>query len=390
MHIFWFSNAPWVSTGYGTQTKVNVPRIKALGHKVTMGANYGLMGAVLTLGDGDAIYPLGLDRTGNDVIGAHAMQCKADIVITLYDSWAFRPHAMSGIRWCPWAPVDHDPIPPPVKQALSMAWQPIAYSRFGLAQMQSVGLDAAYVPHCLDMDEYLPGDQAQARARLGLPQDAFVAAMVAANKGFPSRKAFCETLAAWKDWLDETGHTDAVLYLHTYRGPEMSGVNLDDLLQALNVDRQNVVFCDQYQNILGFPTHYMVDVYDAADVLLSPSMGEGFGLPILEAQACGCPVIVGDWTSMPELCFAGWKVEGQRYFTPIGSFQYVPFIASITDALRQAYAAKGDAELRACARHGALAYDAQIVAENYWRPVLTRIAEQIEAAAGDPAETVLL
>ena len=390
MHIFWFSNAPWVSTGYGTQTRVNVPRIKALGHKVTLGANYGLQGAMLSTGDGDAIYPLGLERSGNDVIGAHATHCKADIVITLYDSWAFRAHAMSAIRWCPWAPVDHEPIPTPVKQALGMAWQPIAYSLFGQREMQNAGLDAAYVPHCLEMDQYAPGDQYESRERLGLPQDVFVAAMVAANKGVPSRKSFPEAFMAWKAFLDESDHKDAVLYLHTYKGPEMTGLDLEECLEAVGVPKANVVFCDQYHNILGFPSSYMVDVYRAADVLLSPSMGEGFGLPILEAQACGCPVIVGDWTSMPELCFAGWKVHGQRFYTPIGSFQYIPNIRDITWALRDAYAAKGNAELREQARQGALAYDADLVAETYWKPVLTKIEEEIASATGDPVGTVLL
>jgi glycosyltransferase involved in cell wall biosynthesis len=161
-------------------------------------------------------------------------------------------------------------------------------------------------------------------------------------------------------------------------------------LEAVGVPKANVVFCDQYHNILGFPSSYMVDVYRAADVLLSPSMGEGFGLPILEAQACGCPVIVGNWTSMPELCFAGWKVSGQRFYTPIGSFQYIPNIRDITWALRDAYAAKGNAELREQARQGALAYDADLVAETYWKPVLTKIEEEIASATGDPVGTVLL
>ena len=138
MRIFWWSNAPWTSTGYGSQTRVNVPRIRGLGHEVVLGANHGLRGAMLNLGDGINIYPLGLERSGNDVLAAHAAHCKADVVITLYDSWAFRPNATSSIRWCPWAPVDHEPIPAPVRQALSVAWQPIAYSQFGVQQMMTV------------------------------------------------------------------------------------------------------------------------------------------------------------------------------------------------------------------------------------------------------------
>jgi glycosyltransferase involved in cell wall biosynthesis len=43
---------------------------------------------------------------------------------------------------------------------------------------------------------------------------------------------------------------------------------------------------------LGFITrHELVALYGAASVLLYPSLGEGFGLPILEAMACGTPVI---------------------------------------------------------------------------------------------------
>ncbi len=41
--------------------------------------------------------------------------------------------------------------------------------------------------------------------------------------------------------------------------------------------------------------------YNAAEVLLFPSLYEGFGMPILEAMACGCPVITSNVSSMPEV-----------------------------------------------------------------------------------------
>jgi glycosyltransferase involved in cell wall biosynthesis len=40
--------------------------------------------------------------------------------------------------------------------------------------------------------------------------------------------------------------------------------------------------------------------YQAADVLVYPSFSETFGLPILEAMACGCPVVTSDVSAMPE------------------------------------------------------------------------------------------
>jgi glycosyltransferase involved in cell wall biosynthesis len=41
--------------------------------------------------------------------------------------------------------------------------------------------------------------------------------------------------------------------------------------------------------------------YRAADVLVYPSFNETFGLPILEAMACGCPVVTSNQSSMPEV-----------------------------------------------------------------------------------------
>jgi glycosyltransferase involved in cell wall biosynthesis len=45
----------------------------------------------------------------------------------------------------------------------------------------------------------------------------------------------------------------------------------------------------------------MVFVYNAADLLVYPSSYEGFGMPVLEAMACGTPVIALDNTSFPEI-----------------------------------------------------------------------------------------
>lgn len=46
----------------------------------------------------------------------------------------------------------------------------------------------------------------------------------------------------------------------------------------------------------------LAGLYQGAKALVFPSFYEGFGIPPLEAMACGCPVIVSDAASMPEVC----------------------------------------------------------------------------------------
>ena len=50
----------------------------------------------------------------------------------------------------------------------------------------------------------------------------------------------------------------------------------------------------------GVPHEETVHFYRAADVFVYPSFNETFGLPILEAMACGCPVVTSDVSAMPE------------------------------------------------------------------------------------------
>lgn len=65
--------------------------------------------------------------------------------------------------------------------------------------------------------------------------------------------------------------------------------------QELKVD-DKVIFT-------GFiPLNDLPLFYNACEVLVYPSFYEGFGLPPLEAMACGTPVIVSNVTSLPEVC----------------------------------------------------------------------------------------
>lgn len=65
-------------------------------------------------------------------------------------------------------------------------------------------------------------------------------------------------------------------------------------------------------HFLGYvPLKMMPSLYREAQMLVFPSLYEGFGLPLLEAMACGCPVITSNTSSMPEVC-----ADAALYFNP--------------------------------------------------------------------------
>jgi glycosyltransferase involved in cell wall biosynthesis len=45
----------------------------------------------------------------------------------------------------------------------------------------------------------------------------------------------------------------------------------------------------------------LVQIYSAADILVAPSLHEGFGMTLLESMACGTPVITANLSAMPEV-----------------------------------------------------------------------------------------
>ncbi|MEA5573567.1 glycosyltransferase family 1 protein [Calothrix sp. UHCC 0171] len=57
-----------------------------------------------------------------------------------------------------------------------------------------------------------------------------------------------------------------------------------------------------YIKYLGKPDKSkLVEIYNAADMLIAPSLYEGFGITLLEAMACGTPVITSNVSAMPEV-----------------------------------------------------------------------------------------
>ncbi len=353
---------------------------------MAISAFYGLEGGCITW-NGMRCYPTDQTRFGSLLLGEYAAHHgfgdrQATHVITLMDVWVMLPaiSQLKDLRMSCWTPVDHDPLPPLVGQFLEQSGaRPIAMSRFGQRMLNDAGFDTLYVPHGIETSVFRPQPELkdQFRAALNIPEDAFVVGMVANNQGLPSRKAFPQVFQAFKDFHKR--HKDAILYVHADVVGRNGGVNLLELARIVGLDPDRMRTSDQLQLHLGIPADNINSLYNTFDVLCMPSLGEGFGIPLVEAQACGVPVITTDWTAMTELCGAGWLVDGERFYDATqGSFFKMPYVSEITDAMETAY--KEAAGLKDKAREFALKYDADTVFEKYWLPVLDEILKPREIA----------
>ncbi len=88
---------------------------------------------------------------------------------------------------------------------------------------------------------------------------------------------------------------------------------------------------------LGFvESNDLVSIYNAATVFVMPSLYEGFGLPILEAQACGCPVVTTKEGSLKEVAFdSAYFVDGYDYESIAGGIEKVFNSSSLQQELRE-------------------------------------------------------
>jgi len=290
--------------------------------------------------NGIPVYPQGYDGYSQDIVGSHWQYFAAQsddpaVMVTLFDVWTLKAPVFANIpRIVSWVPVDHMNVPPAV-----LSWvqrenvTPVAMSEHGQQAMQRAGVESVFIPHALEKhwkpseaDDPWPGR--------------FVVTIPNANKGvLPSRKAWGENLLAFAMFAQN--HPEALLYLHTEARPQ-HGIDLVALVKACGITPEQVVFADQYDHRMGVPDEVMAQIYTRSDVLLSASAGEGFGLPVLEAQACGTRVVVSDFSAQPELVGDGFKVEVQPQWNPTqGAWFCTPIVASIVEGLEWAHAQGG-------------------------------------------------
>lgn len=380
MRIIWHSNSPTTTSAYGQQTALFVPRIASLGHEVTIAGPYSFGGSPIVWEDW-TVLPCARDTAGNDTIISNHEYFQADWTITLADPFGLMRTAreLTQINIAHWFPVDCNPLGEGDVAVLREGQGvPVAMSRFGEQVLKSEGADPLFCPHATDTAVFSPGDPRPYRDTVpGCGPDTFVIGIVAMNRDL-NRKGWHEQMLAFSRF--HARHPDSLLALHT--SPVSSpGLNLTGMAARLGVGAA-----------VTFPDHYMYDMnmitqeqlaafYRGLDVLSLCSYGEGFGLPLIEAQACGIPVVATDASAMSELCGSGWLVSGTPFWAPgHGAWWKRPDADDIEQAYEAAFLAREEGRmpaLRQAARDFAMLYDVDRVFTQHMKPVLAGLESRL-------------
>jgi glycosyltransferase involved in cell wall biosynthesis len=221
---------------------------------------------------------------------------RPDVLVTVGDPWMFADvpglPQRRAVRWLAYFPVDGFPIPSDWRAWIAAVDCPVTFCRWTAELVaREVGVRPDVVFHGVDTATFAPGDKAAAKARVGVDGQ-FVVGCVAANQ---QRKNLPALVKAFAEFA--RGKDDVTLYLHT----QIAGYwDIEALVRrhgvepktraTLNLDPQR-----------GVADEILATIYNAMDVFALPTMAEGFGLPILESQACGVPALVTDFSSCSEL-----------------------------------------------------------------------------------------
>jgi glycosyltransferase involved in cell wall biosynthesis len=405
MKFMVYGNSPQAGTGYGVQINHLVTRLKREGHdvavSVTFGHQVGVRKWATPYGD-VTLYPSGYLENSVDVLYHNAMHFfggdpKAGWIIPLTDMWALNvaPNILplSEFNVLAWTPVDHFPCPEGVIKFFHRNPDavPVAMSRFGERMFIEAGLNPTYAPLAVDTKVYKPthtveidGKRVAGRTLFNIPQNAFAVLMVAMNKDPNDRKGFNEAFRAFgRFWKD---HQDAVLVVHAEKfGIMGSGINLETLATHAAIPPHALIFTDQYAYKIGLSAEMMAALYTSCDVLLAPSKGEGFGVPMIEAQACGTPVIASDFTAQSELLGpAGWGVSGQLEWDGPQAASYLrAFSGDVYTKLHACYDHPDHQALSDACVDFAYGYDVDEVWAEHWKPILASL-EPTQVAADKP------
>ncbi|MEO2177251.1 MAG: glycosyltransferase family 4 protein [bacterium] len=179
------------------------------------------------------------------------------------------------------------------------------------------GLRCAWVPHGVDTSVWhplTPAERAGVRAQLGWT-DKFVAMYVGRNC---YRKAQDVLIEAMPSVI--AAEPDSRLYLHcaTFDDSWGQGWDLGWMAETYGV-ADHVEFPQRQSALFGEAEVSLARKLAASDLYVHPALVEGLGLPLLEAMACGTPVVI------PEDEWAMEEVVDTAYFAKLKTYRRPPW-----------------------------------------------------------------
>jgi glycosyltransferase involved in cell wall biosynthesis len=393
MKIHLIAPHPRLNTGYGVQCALWSRLWSDAGHEVVIQAATGQRGFESQY-RGIRVLPCSAraGAYGMDLALWYSEQIRPDVTIVLGDAFPLLPYA-DVLRELPslalWMPVDCMPLGAGDSAVLRESGAtPVAMSRFGAQELTLAGYRPLYVPHGIDMSLFRPPSREEygkSRDALGISDTTFVIGINASNGDVLDRKNWLIQLEAFSLFVRHA--PDSLLLAHTC--PVSTAMDLPDLAHRfLGIPYGKIIWPDQNRVITGDITQaeLIANIYWAADFGSYCSAGEGFGLCLLESQACGVPIVTTAFSSMPEVAAPG--AAGALMVTGPPSWQpqhKAAWMRPSIKAVQMAYtAAHREWQMRdspfawlsrkQVARAHCASYDAKFVMENHWVPALERLA----------------
>lgn len=311
----------------------------------------------------------------------------ADMLITNKEPWVFNHIQNRAMNFVPIIPIDHSPVSGQITARLSYAFKRIAISRFGQRELKKRSYDSAYIPLGVRTDIFRPLPKADCKKAWSLDPDTFVVGMVCMNR---ARKMIVQQLRGYKRFVEQNPDVKTKLFLWTNVLPSRPpadqslgvadvGVHLLPEIYELGLgDYVNWVKWDDIETMGGIPDFDptgkwdMCRLYNAFDVNLLCSGGEGGGLPYLEANACGVSSVYTNYAAASEYAGPhGIAVNAENYVviaTP-GIRYYLADVDGIADGLRRVYDADREKLAERC-RKFAEKFSWENVMKDYWVPFL--------------------
>jgi glycosyltransferase involved in cell wall biosynthesis len=173
----------------------------------------------------------------------------------------------------------------------------LGYGAWGAQVLgESLGRDVDWIPHGLNDKVWYPRDGRGARIALGVHKNAKLVGCVMSNQTRKDWGLACSVAREMEEcqfWF----HVDAMVRSERW--------DLRALIRDFGLgDRVKVTLTGQVSD------EDLAYYYSACDLTILPSLGEGFGYPIVESLACGVPVVHGNYGGGVELLpRSEWLVE---------------------------------------------------------------------------------